>query len=164
MFLMDTDVLSSLRKQKKHPAVQAWLMSVPSSDLYTTVISIAEIQCGIERQRPHQPDYATGIQQWLNGFLAASDGQVLCLGLRAALVLARMHETPALRNFIITDPRQKAWKSPADLAIAAIAIADGIAVATGNQAHFEEINRLFPLPGLYNPFTDTWSVMPPATA
>jgi predicted nucleic acid-binding protein len=160
MFIMDTDVLSNLRKQQKHPTVQAWLLSVPRPDLHTTVISIAEIQCGIERQQQRQPDYAAGTQAWLNGFVSASKDQVFGLGLQAALVLARMHETPALRNFIITHPGQKRRKSSADLAISAIAIAEGATVATGNQAHFEEINALFPLHGLYNPFTGAWSVTP----
>jgi toxin FitB len=101
MFILDTDVLSNLRKQKKHSVVQAWLLSTPQADLCTTVISIAEIKCGIERQMPHHPDYAVEIQAWLNGFLLASGSQVLSLGLQAAIVLAEMHETPALRNFII---------------------------------------------------------------
>jgi predicted nucleic acid-binding protein len=43
MFILNTDVLSNLRKQKKHPVVQAWLLSTPQADLCTTVISIAEI-------------------------------------------------------------------------------------------------------------------------
>jgi len=158
MFVLDTDVLSGLRKQKKHPAAQAWLLSVPQSQLYTTVISIAEIKCGIERQRPTHPDYAAGTQVWLDGFLAASVDRILSLGIKAAILLAKMHETAALRNFIITDPRRKLQKSPADLAIAAIAIAESATVATGNHAHFEEIHALFPLPGLFNPFTGVWVV------
>jgi toxin FitB len=157
---MDTDVLSSMRKKRKHPAVQAWILATPENQLFTTVISLAEIQCGIEQQMPHQPEYAAATQQWIAGFLAASTDRVLGLGLKAALILARMHETAALRNFILPDPRQKKRKSPADLAIAAIAIAENATVSTGNQRHFEQIHALFPLPGLYNPFTGQWSVAP----
>jgi hypothetical protein len=58
-------------------------------------------QCGIERPMPHHPDYVVETQAWLNGFLLASGNQVLSLGLQAAIVLAKMHETPALQNFII---------------------------------------------------------------
>jgi toxin FitB len=157
MFIMDTDVLSDMRKQKKHAAVQAWLLEVPQTGLCTPVISIAEIKCGIERQRPLRPQYGEGTQAWLDGFLLASNDQILGLGVQAALVLAEMHEAPALRNFITADPRQKRRQSPADLAIAAIAIAAGATVATGNQSHFEEIHRLFPLPGLYNLFMGVWA-------
>lgn len=157
MFALDTDVLSNLRKQKKHPTVQLWLHATASSDLSTTVITIAEIQCGIERQMSQNPTYASDTKRWLDGFLSVGGVQVLTLGVPAALLLARMHETPSLRNFVIPDPKQKKKKSPADLAIA---IAEGATVATGNQAHFEEIHESFPLPGLYNPFKDIWSVTP----
>jgi predicted nucleic acid-binding protein len=160
MFVLDTDVLSNLRKQKKHPMVQLWLHATAASDLSTTVITIAEIQCGIERQMNQDPEYASGTQRWLDGFLSVGGVQILTLGVPAALLLARMHETPSLRNFVVPDPKQKKKKTPADLAIAAIAIAEGATVATGNQAHFEEIHEAFPLPGIYNPFKDIWSVTP----
>nr|WP_294509654.1 hypothetical protein [uncultured Rhodopila sp.] len=71
-----------------------------------------------------------------------------------------MHEAPRLRNFVASDPKQKKPKTPADLAFAAIAIAEGATVATGNHAHFDEIHASFPLPGRYNPFKDIWSVTP----
>jgi hypothetical protein len=64
----------------------------------------------------------------------------------------------ALRNFVVAVPKQKSKKTPTDLAIAAIAVAEGATVATGNQAHFEDIHASFPLPGLYNPFEDLWSI------
>jgi predicted nucleic acid-binding protein len=160
MFVLDTDVLSNLRKQRKHPAVLRWLQATAASDLCTTVITIAEIQCGIERQMSLDPVYGTDTQHWLDGLLAVGGVQVLSLDVPAARLLARMHEAPRLRNFVVPDPKQKKRKTPADLAIAAIAIAEGATVATGNQAHFEEIHESFPLSGLYNPFKDIWSVTP----
>jgi predicted nucleic acid-binding protein len=160
MFVLDTDVLSNLRKQKKHPAVQAWLQATAPDDIATTVVTIGEIQCGIERQMDQDPAYAGDTKRWLNLFLSASGDQVFVLGVAAALLLARMHEAPRLRNFVVPDPRQKRKRTAADLAIAAIAIAEGATIATGNQAHFEEIHESFPLPGLYNPFKDIWSVTP----
>ncbi len=63
-----------------------------------------------------------------------------------------MIETPALRHFTLSDPRQKTIKTGADLAIAAIAITHGATIATGNTAHFAQISQHFPLPGLLNPF------------
>lgn len=163
MFVLDTDVLSNLRKQKKHPAVLLWFQATAASDLSTTVITIAEIQCGIERQLGPDPAYAADTQRWLDGFLSVGGVEVLTLGVPAALLLARMHEAPRLRNFVVPAPKQKSKKTPADLAIAAIAIAQGATVATGNQAHFEDIHASFPLPGLYNPFKDLWSVTAPVS-
>lgn len=160
MFILDTDVLSNLRKEKKSPAVQAWIQATAATDLSTTVVTIAEIQCGIERQMPNQPDYAQGTQRWLDAFLALGSMHVMSVGIPAVLVLAKMHETASLRNFVIADPRQKKRKSPADLAIASIAIVEGAIVATGNTEHFEQIHEAFPLPGLYNPFEDKWVIQP----
>jgi predicted nucleic acid-binding protein len=159
LFFLDTDVLSSLRKVKKHPVTVAWVQSLAPRELATTVINIAEIQCGIERQMiSGDRAYAAGSQRWLDGFLALDGLQISPLGLSAALILARMHETVGLKAFITPAPGGKRPKTPADLAVAAIAIAEGAVVATGNQSHFEEIHKSFPLPGLFNPFKGAWSV------
>jgi toxin FitB len=160
VFILDTDVLSNLRKEKKSPAVQAWIQATSATDLATTVVTIAEIQCGIERQMTSQPTYAEETQHWLDEFLAVGGIDVIPVGLPAALLLAKMHETASLRNFIVPDPRQKKIKTPADLAIASIAIVEGAVIATGNPKHFEQIHQVFPLQGLYNPFEGTWVVQP----
>jgi hypothetical protein len=67
-----------------------------------------------------------------------------------------MFATPALRDFILPDPRMAKPKSGADLMIAATAIVHAAAVAT----NFAAIHRQFPLPGVYKPFTDEWVVAP----
>lgn len=138
------------------------IQSTATAELSTTVVTIVEIQCGIERQRTSNPEYAAATQAWLSNLLSARDIQVHTLDVAAALLLGRMHETPALRNFVVSDPRQKQPKTAADLALAAIAIAQGAVVATGNVAHFAEIHEWFPLPGLFNPFKDEWVVEPPS--
>ncbi len=160
MFILDTDVLSNLRKAKPHPVARAWLERTDPGALTTSVVTIMEIQCGIERQKPSNPDYAGATQAWLDRLLEIAAFQVHPLEVKAARLLGRMHETPALRQFTVSDPRRKqpqtAANSAADLAIAAIAITQGAVVATGNHAHFEMIDACFPLFGLYNPFLDTW--------
>ncbi len=93
MFILDTDVLSNLRKEKKSPLVQAWIFGTAATDLATTVITIAEIQCGIERQMPSDATYAAGTQRWLDELLAIGGMHVIPLGAPAALLLAKMHET-----------------------------------------------------------------------
>jgi predicted nucleic acid-binding protein len=160
VFILDTDVLSTMRKTKPHPLVRAWIDQTDAADLSTTVVTVTEIQCGIERQMPSDPAYARQTQAWLDGLLQLGDIHVHPLDVKAALLLGRMHETPALRNFVFPDPRQREPKIAADLAIAAIAIARDAVVATGNQDHFEEIHACFLLPGIYNPFKDDWAVRP----
>ncbi len=160
VYILDTDVLSNLRKQRKNPSVQAWVQMIGLSELSTTVINVAEIQCGIDRQMPNQPAYAIETQRWLDVLLGVGGPSIWSLGVAAALLLAHMHETPALRNFVMPDPKQKKSKTAGDLAIAAIAISGGATIATGNVGHFQDIHAHFPLPGLFDPFTATWVINP----
>ncbi len=58
VFMLDADVLSDLRKTRKNPVVQSWIERRDQAEISTSVITIAAIQCGIERQMAHHPDYA----------------------------------------------------------------------------------------------------------
>jgi hypothetical protein len=70
---------------------------------------------------------------------------------------------PAFLPISTPDPEKSHAKKPktgADLAIAAIAIARGGIVVTGDVGDFLAIHPAFPLPGLYDPFADAWQVRP----
>ena len=158
MYILDTDVISNLRKKKPHPTLLSWMDEVGWQELATTVLTVMEIQIGIERARRTDVDTAEIVQKWLTGLLQAGQPHVLPLGTDAAVLLGRMNETPALRNFLVQDPGTKKTKTGADLAIAAIAIAHKAVVTTGNCSDFVLIHRHFPLPGLYDPFQGKWLV------
>jgi len=65
-FLLDTNVLSELRKKRRNePKVQAWLGSVDSEGLFTSVIAVGEIRRGIEKIRPTDPVFASQLELWL---------------------------------------------------------------------------------------------------
>ena len=51
MYLLDTNVVSELRKPRPHGAVVAWLQSVADADLYLSAVTLGEIQSGIELTR-----------------------------------------------------------------------------------------------------------------
>ncbi|MSP02762.1 MAG: PIN domain-containing protein [Acetobacteraceae bacterium] len=160
MFVLDTNIISDLRKKRPHPAVAEWIAETGWRELRMTVVSVTEIQRGIERTRAPDPSLARNLERWLDGMLAVGEPAVLEMGVAAARLLARMYETPALRHFVVTDPRARDPATGADLSIAAIAIAAGGVVATGNVRHFRQIDAVFPLPGLFNPFDRTWPVDP----
>jgi len=48
MYLLDTNVVSELRKKRPHGSVVAWLEDVADNDLYISLVTLAEIQVGIE--------------------------------------------------------------------------------------------------------------------
>jgi predicted nucleic acid-binding protein len=164
MFILDTDVVSNLRKKKPHPNLVSWIDDIGWQDLATTVLTVMEIQIGIERARRSNAATADSVQQWFAGLLQVGKPHVLPLGTDAALLLGRMNETPALRNFLGQDPTTKKTKTGADLAIASIAIAHNAVVATGNGSDFLVINQHFHLPGLYDPFDGKWLIEPPDPA
>ena len=160
MYILDTDVVSNLRKKKPHPALLGWMEEVGWQELSTSVLTIMEIQIGIERARRTDVSIAESVQKWLTGLLQAGQPHVLPLDTDAAVLLGRMSETPALRNFLVHDPGTKKTKTGADLAIASIAIVHKAVVTTGNCGDFLFIHRHFPLPGLYDPFQEKWLVKP----
>lgn len=71
MFLIDTDALSALRRGDRHPRVAHWLATQRSSDLYLSVVTIGEIERGIERQLTHDPELPAHCR---TGSIACSPG------------------------------------------------------------------------------------------
>jgi toxin FitB len=161
VYILDTDVVSNLRKRKPHPNLVSWMDEIGWQDLAATVLTVMEIQIGIERAKLSNAATAESVQQWFDGLLRVGRPHVLPLGTEAALLLGRMNETPALRNFLAQDRATKKTKTGADLAIASIAIAHNAVVATGNGSDFLVIHRHFRLPGLYDPFQGKWLIEPP---
>lgn len=66
MYLLDTNIISELRKPKPHGAVVAWIKSVENKDLYISAVTLAEIQAGIEITREQDIEKADRISQWLD--------------------------------------------------------------------------------------------------
>lgn len=65
MYLLDTNVVSELRRTKPHGAVVHWLQEVADIDLHVSAVTIGEIQAGIELTREQDEAKAAEIEQWL---------------------------------------------------------------------------------------------------
>ena len=65
MILLDTVVLSELRKTKPNAAVLDYLKVQVEDATFISALSIGEIEAGIERQRIQNPEFATELEQWL---------------------------------------------------------------------------------------------------
>jgi predicted nucleic acid-binding protein len=65
LFLLDTSVISELRRSRPHGAVLAWTRRTPQSLLFLSVVSIGEIQIGVEITRTRDPPKAAEIERWL---------------------------------------------------------------------------------------------------
>ena len=70
MYLLDTNIVSELRRKKPHGAVVEWLHSVDDKDLYLASVTLAEIQAGIELTREQNAERAAELEVWLDDVAA----------------------------------------------------------------------------------------------
>ena len=64
-YLLDTNIVSEVRKARANQHVRAWFASVPGQSLYLSVLTVGEIRRGIERLRRHDPAQAAVFETWL---------------------------------------------------------------------------------------------------
>lgn len=121
MYLLDTHVVSELRRPRPHGAVLAWLDSVEDSRLHLAAVTLGEIQAGIELTREQDAGKARTLEAWLEQ--VADTWNVLPLDARAFRVWAGlMHR----RSDTLYE----------DAMIAAVATVHGLTVVTRNTGDF----------------------------
>lgn len=77
MFLLDTNIVSELRKPKPHGGVVAWVSAKETTSLYLSAMTIAELQRGVEMTREQDTDKTNHIEAWLEQLMFT--GQVLAM-------------------------------------------------------------------------------------
>ena len=123
MFLLDTNVVSELRKTQADPAVVAWARSVPAYKLYISAITLLEIETGILRLERRDPEQAAPLRNWLEVYvMSAFAGRVLSVDGAVARRCARLH-VPDRSN-------------ECDALIAATALVHDMTVVTRNTRDF----------------------------
>lgn len=65
MYLLDTNIVSELRRPKPHGGLVAWLGGVADHDLHLSAVTIGELQAGTEITRDQDPSKAEEIEAWL---------------------------------------------------------------------------------------------------
>lgn len=71
MYLLDTNVVSELRRLRPHGAVVAWIRSVADADLHLSAVTLGEIQAGVEITREQDEQKAQEIERWADGIAAS---------------------------------------------------------------------------------------------
>jgi len=66
MYLLDTNVVSELRKRRPHVAVVAWLRQLDQRDIYISAVTLGELQAGIEITREQDAAKAAEIEAWVD--------------------------------------------------------------------------------------------------
>ena len=135
MYILDTNVVSELRKAKKaHQNVRKWAQPLPAANLYISVISVLELEIGILLIERRDQDQGTILRAWMDRHvLPTFSGRILAIDTAVAQRCAMLH---------IPNPR-----SDRDALIAATALVHGLTVATRNVADFEHMGV-----GVLNPW------------
>jgi toxin FitB len=71
MYLLDTNVVSELRKVRPHGAVLAWIHGVPESALWISALTLGELQAGAELTRKQDAAKAEAIETWIDQLASA---------------------------------------------------------------------------------------------
>lgn len=123
MYLIDTNVLSALRKRERNPEVTRWIADQRDTDLYLSVVSIGEIERGLAAVEGRDPAFAARLEDWLDAVLRHYGNRILPVDLPVARRWGRLS--------------QQAGNEDPDLLIAATALEHGLTVVTRNTRHFE---------------------------
>ena len=132
MFLLDTNVVSELRRPRPHGGVVAWLESVGDEDLHLSSVTIGEIQAGIEITRERDRLRAAEIETWLDE--VAGTYNILAVDARTFRLWARLMHRRSDRLI-------------EDAMIAATAAVHGLTVVTRNVRDLEGFGVQ-----IFNPF------------
>ena len=131
-YLLDTNVVSELRKPRPNGGVVAWLESLDDEQLYVSAVTLGEIQEGIEMTREQDPVKAQELEDWLA--LMAGAYNVLPMDAAAFTAWARLMH-------------RKSDTLHEDAMIAATAKVHGLTIATRNVADFQALGL-----EVFNPF------------
>ena len=122
MWLLDTMVISELRKRDPDSHVVAWLSTVSSNHLFLSVVTISEIQRGINQQRVKDVFFAEKLQLWLDDLIRNYADRILPITQEIATLWGNLSA--------------QAGHDGPDVMIAATALHHGYTVVTRNVRHF----------------------------
>jgi len=127
MFLLDTNVISELRRPEKADSnVLAWASTVPAANFFLSAVSILEIELGALLIARKDAAQGAVLRAWIDDqVLPRFDGRILAVDTVVAQRCARLH---------VPDPR-----SERDALIAATAMVHGLTVVTRNVADFAPV-------------------------
>jgi predicted nucleic acid-binding protein len=122
MYILDTNVISAVRRPDRAPKVAAWLQGKAEQDLFLSVITLGEIERGIRQQEKRDPGFAGDLKIWLDRTVLLFSDRLLPFEAEDARIWGRLSA--------------EIGHNGADLMIAASALRHAATVVTGNTQDF----------------------------
>ena len=122
MYILDTNVISAVRRPDRAPKVAAWLQGKAEQDLFLSVITLGEIERGIRQQETKDPYFARDLRAWLDRTVLLFSDRLLPFEAEDARIWGRLSA--------------EIGHNGADLMIAASAHRHAATVVTGNTRDF----------------------------
>ena len=133
-YLLDTNVVSELRKPSPHPGVRAWLQSVPGAGTFLSVLTLGEVRRGIERMWARDETQASALERWLTSLEEGFADRILVVDRAVADAWGRVSAATPL--------------PVVDGLLAATALVHGLVVVTRDTDPFERVGV---------PYLNPWS-------
>ncbi len=134
-YLLDTMVISELRRKKRNKQVVNWFRSLSPDDVFLSAVTIGEIENGIVKQQRVNPEFANELNSWLENLLNSYAEQILPFSTPVARRWGRLCG--------------ELGRSDAAMMIAATAMEYGLTVSTRNVSHFKPTGV-----SIINPYKD----------
>jgi predicted nucleic acid-binding protein len=111
-YLLDTNVVSELRKASPNSNVEAWYDSVAGSELFLSVLTIGEIRMGIERARRKDHGKAASLENWLTRLVTAYGDHIVPVDTAIADTWARLSvpdPLPVIDGLLAATAHDRGW-------------------------------------------------------
>lgn len=122
-FLLDTNVISEVRRPRPSPSVAAWFAATPASVMFVSVMTMGEIRRGVEQLRPRDPGRAAQLDDWFADIGEHFRDRIVAVDIAVAQAWGRRQAAEPQGNV--------------DGLIAATALVRGWTVVTRNVRDFE---------------------------
>lgn len=133
-YLLDTCIISELRRQECDPGVAAWMAGVQSDEAFLSVLTLGEIRRGVELRRARDPKASRALERWLQGLETYYAERILPI---TAAIADRWGRLSINQPLPVSDGL-----------IAATALEHGLTVVTRNVGDFQRSGA-----GTLNPFS-----------
>ena len=111
-YLLDTNIVSELRKRAPDPRVLAWYEKARPTEIFLSVLTIGEIRLGIERLRGKDAAQARRLEQWLHGLHTAYSDHIIGVDAEIAEEWGRINvpdPLPVIDGLLAASAKVRGW-------------------------------------------------------